>query len=79
MNLDIKSIKEYLANNPVAICAFLGWNDAGETASNVVDHLIEVWDATEIATIDPDPYYDYQRSEERRVGKECRSRWSPYH
>ena len=46
MNLDIKSIKEYLANNPVAICAFLGWNDAGETASNVVDHLIEVWDAT---------------------------------
>ena len=24
--------------------------------------------------------YDQQaRSEERRVGKECRSRWSPYH
>ena len=23
-------------------------------------------------------YYGY-RSEERRVGKECRSRWSPYH
>ena len=22
---------------------------------------------------------DYIRSEERRVGKECRSRWSPYH
>ena len=22
---------------------------------------------------------DNQRSEERRVGKECRSRWSPYH
>ena len=21
----------------------------------------------------------YDRSEERRVGKECRSRWSPYH
>ena len=21
----------------------------------------------------------YHRSEERRVGKECRSRWSPYH
>ena len=21
----------------------------------------------------------YTRSEERRVGKECRSRWSPYH
>ena len=26
-------------------------------------------------------HYDYMnsRSEERRVGKECRSRWSPYH
>ena len=23
--------------------------------------------------------YLRQRSEERRVGKECRSRWSPYH
>ena len=22
---------------------------------------------------------DVQRSEERRVGKECRSRWAPYH
>ena len=22
---------------------------------------------------------NYKRSEERRVGKECRSRWSPYH
>src|SRR5256885_5617638 len=23
--------------------------------------------------------FDLERSEERRVGKECRSRWSPYH
>ena len=23
--------------------------------------------------------YQQERSEERRVGKECRSRWSPYH
>ena len=29
---------------------------------------------TFIAVDDPD-----DRSEERRVGKECRSRWSPYH
>src|SRR3712207_9334211 len=25
------------------------------------------------------PIIGYGRSEERRVGKECRSRWSPYH
>ena len=24
-------------------------------------------------------FYRGERSEERRVGKECRSRWSPYH
>ena len=29
-----------------------------------------------VQTADPDPL---TRSEERRVGKECRSRWSPYH
>ena len=26
-----------------------------------------------------DNFYLIERSEERRVGKECRSRWSPYH
>ena len=28
---------------------------------------------------DSDVYWGPERSEERRVGKECRSRWSPYH
>ena len=28
--------------------------------------------------LNPEKYQD-TRSEERRVGKECRSRWSPYH
>src|SRR3989304_7980938 len=46
-----------------------------------------------VSTIEYDPYRSafiallnyrdgekrYMRSEERRVGKECRSRWSPYH
>ena len=26
-----------------------------------------------------DCHHTIERSEERRVGKECRSRWSPYH
>ena len=29
--------------------------------------------------INEDKKYTIYRSEERRVGKECRSRWSPYH
>ena len=33
------------------------------------------WAASRLAEIEP----RLTRSEERRVGKECRSRWSPYH
>src|SRR3712207_7404656 len=32
-----------------------------------------------IAADEAGPRLDQFRSEERRVGKECRSRWSPYH
>ena len=33
-----------------------------------------------VVTFDPIPKMFFNtRSEERRVGKECRSRWSPYH
>src|SRR2546425_12674824 len=34
----------------------------------------------ELVAVQPDgPFHGLERSEERRVGKECRSRWSPYH
>ena len=33
----------------------------------------------ELGEIDPGVVHALLRSEERRVGKECRSRWSPYH
>jgi proteasome assembly chaperone (PAC2) family protein len=45
---------------PVVIAAFEGWNDAGDAATGVVDHLVEVWDARVVAAIDPDDYYDFQ-------------------
>ena len=32
-----------------------------------------------IPGVDPDEVQRAKRSDERRVGKECRSRWSPYH
>ena len=34
---------------------------------------------TGISAFEADPNHRLLRSEERRVGKECRSRWSPYH
>src|SRR3712207_9297767 len=44
--------------------------DAGVLAQlRAADFLPEVWL----------PDTETERSEERRVGKECRSRWSPYH
>jgi len=35
--------------------------------------------AVDVTHGDLRPGGDLGRSEERRVGKECRSRWSPYH
>ncbi len=46
--------------HPVVIAAFEGWNDAAESASSVVDHLMKVWDARVVAAIDPEEFYDFQ-------------------
>ncbi len=48
--------------DPVLIAAFEGWNDAADAASSTVVRLIEQWDAELVAEIDPDDYYDYQRT-----------------
>ena len=46
--------------SPAVIAAFAGWNDAADAASAAIDHLADVWDATLVGEIDPDPYYDFQ-------------------
>ena len=46
--------------DPVMIAAFEGWNDAGEAASTALEHLELTWDATPLASIDPEEYYDFQ-------------------
>ena len=49
-----------------------------ETAINwLTEHFASFFDALSMGI---GGFIDgFQRSEERRVGKECRSRWSPYH
>src|SRR5690606_41128818 len=42
------------------VAAFEGWNDAGEAASAVIDHLTDVWGATELVSLDSEEYYDFQ-------------------
>ena len=46
--------------SPVAIAGFEGWNDAGEAASGVVNHLGIAWQATPIGALDPEDFYDFQ-------------------
>ncbi|ROS74370.1 PAC2 family protein [Cellulomonas sp. PhB143] len=44
----------------VLIAAFEGWNDAGSAATAAVQHLHDVWDAVDVAEIDPEEYHDFQ-------------------
>jgi len=44
---------------PILLAAFTGWNDAGDAASSALRHLIEVWRAERVATIDPEEFYDF--------------------
>ncbi|NMH99369.1 PAC2 family protein [Pseudonocardia acidicola] len=46
--------------DPVMIAAFEGWNDAGEAATTALEHLELSWDATPLASLDPEEYYDFQ-------------------
>ena len=66
---------------------------AGEVrqASAKLSEALALWRGTPLADLDATPFahaerlrleelrLSARRSEERRVGKECRSRWSPYH
>ena len=51
----------------------------------IEDSLIDLWDNIKHTNIrligvpEEEEKKKGTRSEERRVGKECRSRWSPYH
>ena len=42
------------------IAGFEGWNDAGESASGAINHLLTVWTHQEIARMDSEDYYDFQ-------------------
>ena len=64
-------------HDAVLIAAFEGWNDAGEAASAVIDHLAELWGAEPVAAFDPEDYYDFQVNRPRVVieGGQRRISW----
>ena len=45
--------------DPILVCAFKGWNDAGDAASAAVQFLRDSFDAEPLATIDPENFYDF--------------------
>ena len=49
------------------------------TEEDVPAHLLAEKEIFMQLAAQPAPEIPEERSEERRVGKECRSRWSPYH
>ena len=75
------------------ICVYLKVSCGLEFLAELDFLLVRTLDGEELYTILPERktiylliqhfecsgFLHYQRSEERRVGKECRSRWSPYH
>lgn len=50
----------FALREPVMIAAFEGWNDAGESATGAITHLLTVWSHQQLASLDPEEYYDFQ-------------------
>src|SRR2546426_7695188 len=53
--------------------------DIGRAEHPTFSPLIEIDSRGTLTKTSREPFFPEVRSEERRVGKECRSRWSPYH
>jgi proteasome assembly chaperone (PAC2) family protein len=47
---------------PALVCAFKGWNDAGDAASNAITFVGTALGAQRFATIDPEEFYDFQNT-----------------
>src|SRR5258705_12800803 len=66
-----------LADGPVKVLevAYGGKDEAAPKAAlmSALEGILSAMNAGTVSLVNA------QRSEERRVGKECRSRWSPYH
>jgi predicted ATP-grasp superfamily ATP-dependent carboligase len=44
---------------PILVCAFKGWNDAGEAATAALSFIHDHFDSYEVAEIDPEEFYDF--------------------
>ena len=73
--LNVSTVGYHLVKRPFHL-------DAGDVEEFEVILSPETFRRTETVVVEAGPFETARqdsRSEERRVGKECRSRWSPYH
>jgi proteasome assembly chaperone (PAC2) family protein len=59
---------------PALVCAFSGWNDAGDAASAALTFIGESLGAERFARIDPEDFYDFQSTRPHISFNEDRSR-----
>ena len=55
----LRSISEMELRNPILVCAWSGWNDAGMAASDAVAFIRTRLKFEKVADIDPDSFYDF--------------------
>lgn len=53
-------LEKPILTDPVALIAFEGWGDAGESASQAAAEFLDKLDASLFAIIDPDEHFDFQ-------------------
>ena len=57
---DLRIVERPALRRPVMITAFRGWNDGGQAATVAAGYLVQRWDATRFADIDPEAFVDFQ-------------------
>ncbi|MEZ4554450.1 MAG: PAC2 family protein [Dehalococcoidia bacterium] len=63
--------------DPVLLAGITGWTDTSGAAVDALEYLVQQWQATPIADVDPEPFYDFtvQRPRTRLVGDDRTIDW----
>jgi proteasome assembly chaperone (PAC2) family protein len=56
---DVRWTERPELRDPVMVCAFKGWNDAGESATAALSFIHDHFDSEPVASIDPEEFYDF--------------------
>jgi proteasome assembly chaperone (PAC2) family protein len=56
---DVRLTERPELREPVMVCAFKGWNDAGESATAALSYIHDHFDSEPVADIDPEEFFDF--------------------